>query len=177
MVWPQHDDLLKLLASRGVAESTIGKLIAGAFIDPSTTVGAALQNVDNVVNSVTLPLATLFDQVKRGILFAAYGTLAANANAKDIKVKLGVTTICVITDNIGNAVDYAFVGVILRTGVDAQSGFALALVNGALVAASSINFTATEDDGADKALTVTANNNAAAASAATGKGLVAQLLG
>lgn len=170
------DSQVKALMSLGLAHPTTGKLLPGAIVDSTTVVGASVQSTDNTLNSVTLDDEMLALR-GRGLLIASFGTLAANVNAKDIKLKVGGTAICTITGNAGNAVDFQFVAVLVETGVDAQSGFCWASVNGALVAASSINFTATVDANVAQAIITTGNNTAAAASAATGKGLVVVPLG
>lgn len=170
------DAQVKSLMNLGLAHPTTGKLLAGALVDPSTVVGASLQNTDNTLNSVTLDDEMLALR-GRGLLIAAHGTLAANANAKDIELKLGTTNICAIADNTGNATDFAFLALVLESAADTQIGFCWASVNGALVAAASVGFTAAVDANATITISTTGDNNAAAASAATGKGLAVIPLG
>lgn len=171
-----NEPVVKNLMSLGLAHPTTGKLLSGALVDPSTVVGASVQNTDNTLNSVTLDDEMLAFR-GRGLLIAAFGTLAANANNKDIKLKIGGTAICTITDNAGNGTDFAIVALVLEDAADSQKGFCWAAVNGALVAAASIGFTATVDANATMAIITTGDNNAAAASAATGKGLAVIPLG
>lgn len=170
------DSLIRNLMNLGVAHPVSGKMLAGALTDPSSVIGASLQNTDNTLNTVSLDDEMLALR-GRGLLINAWGTFAANANTKDIKLKFGGTTICVITDNTGNATDWAFNVVLVEDGVDTQRGNCWATVAGALVAASSVNFTATVDANVTTAIITTGDNNSAAASAATGKGLVVTPIG
>lgn len=169
------DSQVKSLINLGLASDT-GKLISGAIVDATTVIGAVTQNTDNPLNSVSLNDEMLALR-GRGLMIAAYGTLAANGNTKDIKLFLGATAIATITDSTANAKDFQFLVFLLRTGTDAQSGFVIGMVDGAVVAATSINFTATEDANVPITIKTTGNNNSAAASAATGKGLVVVPLG
>lgn len=165
------DSQVKSLMNLGLAHPVSGKLLAGAIVDATSVEGASVQSTDNTLNSVSLDDEMLY-KIGRGMIVTAWGTLAANANAKDIKLKIGGTAICTLTDNTGNGTDFAFVAMVVEDAADSQRGFCWATVNGALVAASSINFTATVDANATMAIITTGDNNAAAASAATGKGLV-----
>lgn len=169
------DAQVKGLINLGLATDT-GKLIAGSIVDNTTVVGAVTQNTDNPLNSVSLNDEHLALR-GRGLMIAAYGITAANGNTKDIKLFLGATAIATITDSTASGKDWQFLVFLLRTGTDTQSGFVLGLVDGALVAATSINFTASEDANVAITIKTTGNNNSAAASAATGKGLVVVPLG
>lgn len=167
-----YDSIIKSLMSVGVAHPVSGKLLPGAIVDPTSVVGASLQSTDNTLNTVSLDDEMLY-KVGRGMTIYAWGTLAANANAKDIKLKIGGTAICTITGNTGNNVDFAFFATVVEDGADSQRGFCWSSVNGALVAAASVNLPAsTVDANVTMAIITTGNNTAAAASAATGKGLV-----
>ena len=171
-----NEPVVKNLMSLGLAHPTTGKLLPGSLSDPTTVVGAVTQNTDNLLNSVSLDDEMLALR-GRGLMIAAYGTTAANGNTKDIKLFLGATAIATFTDSTANAKDWSFLVFLLRTGTDTQSGFAIGLIDGAVVAATSINFTATEDANVAITIKTTGNNNSAAASAATGKGLVVVPIG
>jgi len=170
------DPLVRNLIALGLAHPTTGKLMAGAIIDPTTVVGAVTQNTDNPLNSVSLD-DELLSLIGRGLIIAAWGITAANGNTKDIKLFLGSTAILTITDSTASGKDWQFLAFLVRNGVDSQIGFGIVMVDGALVAASAINFTATEDANVAITIKTTGNNNSAAASAATGKGLVVVPLG
>jgi len=166
-----NEAVIRNLQALGLAHPTTGRLLAGALIDPTTVVGASVQSTDNLLNSVSLDDEMLAPE-NRGLLIAAWGALAANGNTKDVKLKIGSTAILTLTDSTANAKDFFFFAIVIRTGVDTQIGSGLLFVDGAEVAASSINFTATEDANVAKTISTTGDNNSAAASAATGKGLV-----
>lgn len=166
-----EESSVKNLMALGLAHPATGKLLAGALVDQTAVVGAVTQNTDNPLNSVSLD-DEMLAQPKRGLLIAAFGTLAANGNTKDIKLFLGTDAICTITDSTANAKDFQILAVVLRVSADVQIGFAWAIIDGAFVAASSINLAGTQDENAAITIKTTGNNNSAAASAATGKGLV-----
>lgn len=163
--------LIKNLMALGVAMPTNGRPLAGALVDPTAVVGATTQNTDNVLNTVTLP-DELLAQPGRGLLIAAFGTTAANANTKDIKLFLGDDAIGAHTDSTASGKDWQFLAVLFRVSADVQIGFCWTVIDGALTSATSINFTADQDENATIVVKTTGNNNSAAASAATGKGLV-----
>lgn len=160
------------LMALGLAMPVSGKLLAGAIVDPTSVIGASVQSTDNVLNSVSLDDEFL-SRIGRGLFIVAWGTMAANGNTKDIKLKLGTTAIVTITDSTANAKDFVILAVLVADGADSQRGTAIVLIDGALVAASSVNMSAaTVDANATQTITTTGDNNSAAASAATGKGLV-----
>jgi len=166
-----NEDLIRHLMALGMATGTVGALAPDVIADLATVVGGTTQNEDNTLNSVALDDEWL-SQRKRGAIIVAWGTTAANGNTKDIKLFLGASAILTLADQTNNAKDFAFIAFLFSDGVDSQRGFGIALMDGAVVAGSSINFTATEDANVAKTIKTTGNNNSAAASAATGKGLV-----
>jgi len=155
----------------GLAHPATGKLLAGSLVDQTTVVGAVTQNVDNPLNTLSLGANTI-SRLGRGAVIAAFGTTAANGNTKDIKLFLGATAIATFTDSTASGKDWAFLVFLTATGSAAQSGFVIGLIDGVVTAATSVNFTATIAATAAITISTTANNNSAAASAATGKGLV-----
>lgn len=170
------EPLVRNLISLGLAHPVSGKLLAGAIVDSTAVVGGTTQSTDNTLNSVSLD-DEMLAKVGRGMVITGWGSTAANGNTKDIKLKIGGTAICTITDSTANAKDFAIVAFVVEDAADSQKGFCWVTVDGALVAASSINFTATIDANATMAIITTGDNNSAAASAATGKGLVVLPLG
>jgi hypothetical protein len=175
-MWPANDDVMKLLASRGLADPTTGKLLAGSLISAVETASGAVQNTEYTVGTATLP-ADFLNRANKGLLIAAFGTTAANANAKTLKVKVGSVVVATVAGATDNAKDFLFLVWILRTGVDTQVAYSLLIMDGALVAASCGIAAEAIDDGVANAITLTAANTAAAAASATGKGLVVHLLG
>jgi len=167
-----NEPLVKNLISLGLAGPATGKLLSGSLIDPTTVTGGTTQSTDNLLNTVSLDDEMLALR-GRGMLIIAWGTTATNGNTKDLKLKYGGTAIMTIADSTASAKDFLFVALIVRDGVDTERGTGFALVDGALVAATSINISSLSvDQNATAAIITTADNNSAAASAATGKGLV-----
>lgn len=168
---PQEPSIRNLM-SLGVAMPVSGKLLAGSIMDVTDVTGGTTQNADNTLNTLSLDDEFLA-QRNRGLLVIAWGTTAANGNTKDLKLFLGATAVMTIADSTASGKDFLFLAFIASDGVDSQRGTGLAFVDGAIVAATSINMTAaTEDANVTKTIKTTGNNNSAAASAATGKGLV-----
>lgn len=171
-----RDDLINLLAANGLGLSEPAKLMAGSLIDPTSNASGTTQDQEDTLNTVTLP-ANFLSKASRGILIAAFGTTAANANNKTLKVKVGSTVVATTAANAANAKDYLFLVFILRTAADTQVIYRLLIVDGALVAASCGVTTAAIDESEAQAITQTGTNTAAAAASATGKGLSVILLG
>jgi len=167
----RNEPLIKNLMALGVAMPTTGALIAGALVDPTAVVGAVTQNTDNLLNSVSLDDEFLA-QPKSGFLAMAFGTTAANGNTKDIKMFLGTDVIANFIDSTASGKDWQLVALVIRVSADVQIGFAWTVIDGAMTAATSINIAGTQDENIAQTIKTTGNNNSAAASAATGKGLV-----
>jgi hypothetical protein len=175
MSFASNDDLLKHLQKLGAADAN-GKILGGAIIDAAAVASGTVQSTVYPLLTAALP-ADFLSTAKRGLIIAAALTTAGNANAKDITVKLGATALCTITGTTANAKSVIVVVFVVRTAVDAQLAFALAFVDGAIVAASSIIATATEDESTALSVTVNSANTAAAAASATGKALIVAQLG
>lgn len=174
MAFNPNDSLLKLLMALGLADAN-GNPVNKTYIDPVSVTSGAVQSTVYTLSTVTLPALALGPG--RGLRIRASLTLAANANAKDLAVKLGATSLCTVTGNTGNAVDVIFDIEVIRVSANVQQAWAQCLVNGALVAAASIQFEAAETESSALAVTVTSANTAAAAASATSKGLTVQVLG
>jgi hypothetical protein len=170
------DNLSALLAANGLALDNPAKLIAGAFIDPVSTASGTVQSTVYDLNNVTVP-ANFLSRGGRGLKITAFGTTAANANAKDLAILVGGVTVASVTGSTANAKDFVFEVTILRTGKDTQVAYSKLIVDGALVAASCGITTEAIDEDAAAIVKLTAANTAAAAASATGKGLVVELLG
>lgn len=175
MGFESGDDLLKYLKALGLADGD-AKPLAAARIDPTSTASGAVQSTAYTLNTVSLA-ENFLNSAKRGFIAFAALTTAGNANAKTIKLNLGSTALLTLSGSTANAKDVILIVVCIRTAADAQLAMALCLVDGALVAASSILATATEDESDQLDITVTSANTAAAAASATGKGLVVLPLG
>lgn len=164
------EPLVKNLMSLGLAHPTSGKLLPGSIADATSVVGAVTQNTDNTLNTLTLDAAML-GRVGRGVFIAGWGTTAANGNTKDIKLFLGATAICTLTDITNSGDDWLLGAVLLSNGTNTQIGYCIGILDGATNVGANVMFTATENAQVAIAVKTTGNNNSAAASAATGKGL------
>jgi hypothetical protein len=168
-----NEHLTKLLAAFGLADTNVGKLIGGALIDPTSTAAGTTQSTEYAVNSVTLPKDFL-GQVKRGLLILAGGVTAANANAKNLKLSFGATDVASVAGSTASGKNYLLGALVLRTGVDTQVAFGFSIVDSTVACYKT---GPTEDDGGTITIQQSLENTAAAATAGTGYGLAAILLG
>src|SRR3990167_5126640 len=134
MSYQSSDDLIKLLASRGLCDAS-GKLLAGSLLDAVSTASGTVQSTEYTLNTVNLP-ADFLNAKNKGLVIAAFGTTAANGDAKTLKVKVGSVVVSTVAGATDNAKDFLFLTIILRTGVDTRIAFTLLFVDGAEVAAS-----------------------------------------
>lgn len=164
----QHDDLAKRLRALGLALGD-GTLRGTTLVAKNLAASGTVQNTVYTLGSVTLPANALRDAGQ--IRIRAALTTAANANAKNITVRLGSTAVCTITGTTENAKDVIVDVVVARVGPASQVASAIALVDGAAVAAASVLATATEDETEALEVALTAANTAAAAASGTGRQL------
>lgn len=175
MSFESNDDLIRHLQKLGVADGN-GRIQAGALVDPTSVVSGTVQNTVYTLATQTLP-ASFLNRATKGLLVLAFGTTAANANAKNLRIDFGGTNVCIVTGATDSAKDYLLIALVLRTANDTQIVLAQAIVAGALVVASGVIVTAAIDEDAAIAITHKSVNTAAAAASATGKGLVVIELG
>ena len=165
----QYNDAIKMLMALGLADAA-GDLLTPARIDPTSNASGTVQSTVYTLNTVTLPAAFL-NNARRGFIAIGRFTTAANANAKDITVKLGSTALLTITGSTANAKSGIVIVVCHRTAANTQAAFGLAIVDNALVAITN-ETTAAETEANALAVTLNAANTAAAAASATGDGLI-----
>ena len=85
----------------------------------TTAVGTDADTSEKVLNTYTLPANSL-DMDGKGIRVRAWGSVAANANNKTVKIEFGGVQM-VIAGVVGwNGIDWLFEAEIFRTGVGAQ---------------------------------------------------------
>jgi hypothetical protein len=168
-----NEHLVRLLAAFGLADASMGKLIGGALIDPTSTAAGTTQSTEYAVNSLTLPKDYL-SQIKRGLLLIAGGSTAANANAKNLKLYFGATAVASVAGSTASGKDFLLGALVLRTGVGAQKAIGFSITD---TAAAALISTPAEDETDDITIAAKLANTAAAASAGTGYGLAAILLG
>lgn len=163
---------LATLASTALGgAATGGKPVAG-LTDSTSNASGATQNTEYVLNSVTLP-ANAFNANGRSLTVIAWGTLAANANAKNLKVYFGATAVATVTGSTANGKDFYVELNVVRTGSSTQSGVGLIQIDTGTSQSLAVNGSLSETDTAAIVISVKSANTAAAAASATGKGMVA----
>lgn len=153
----------------GAVSSTTGHTVAG-FTDPTSTASGTTQNTEYTLNSVTVP-ANAFNANSRGLQCTAWGTGAANANAKNYKFYFGGTAVVTVTGSTDNAKDYLAKIVILRTGASTQAGYGEITSDIGAPDAFAVTTSLAITDTADITVAFKSANTAAAAASATGKGM------
>lgn len=144
------------------------------LVDNASVASGTTQSTDYTLNSIVIPQAEW--ALSRGISCRTWGQSAANANAKTYKMFFGATAVA--TDSTGsyNNVSYLASLDVLRTGISTQFGSAtITGTPGAPTAGPTTNSSLAEAETAAITVKFTANNTAAAAASATGKGMTCSL--
>lgn len=162
------------VALGGASTSTLAGTDVGGITDTTNATSGTVQNTEYTLNSITLP-ASAFNATGRGLEVVAWGTLAANANAKNVKIYFGATAVATVTGSTANAKDYLISMRCLRTGSSTQSCAATITIDTGTSATFAVA-APTETDTAAIVIAVKSANTAAAAASASGKGLLAQFL-
>lgn len=163
---------LKIALGAGSTATGPGTSVGGLTDSTSTTSGTT-QNTEYVLNTLTLK-ANAFNANGKAVTIRAWGTTAANANAKNLKVYFGTTAVATVTGSTASGKDYNISMTVVRTGSNTQSGVASIMIDTATSATMAVNGAIAETDSADIVITVKSANTAAAAASATGKGMVAE---
>lgn len=142
--------------------------------DNTSTASGVVQNTEYILNSVTIPANFL--KGARGIIIETWGTLAANANAKNLKIYFGATAVVTVTGSTASGKDYWGQATILRSGASTQTGVAGIQVDTAVAFAMAVNGAIAETDTANIVISFKSANTAAAAASATGKGMAVSIL-
>ena len=145
--------------------------------DPSTgNVSTATQTTFFPINTVTIP-ASAFNANGRALHCAAWGVTAANGNTKGFQFLFGASAALVApATSAGSAVPFIAYLDVVRTGPSTQSGSASFMLATA-VAPSIVQSTGlAQTDTGSIAVSMEANNQSAAASAATGNGMICTFL-
>lgn len=157
----------------GLASGTLGTDVAG-LTDTSNVTSGTVESTLYTLNTITLP-ANSFNVTGRGLVVDAFGTLAANANAKTYQVTFGSTVVATITGNTGNAADYKVSLQCIRTGASTQfcaGSIAIGTGNAATFATAA----PAQTDTSAIVVAVKCENTAAAAACGSGKGLLAHFI-
>lgn len=142
--------------------------------DNTTNASGTVQNTEYVLNSVTIPANFLLNA--RGLMVETWGTTAANANAKNIKLYLGSTAVVTVTGSTASGKDYVASMTILRKGNNSQTGYGMCQVDTGQAFTMAVNNAIAETDTANIIVALKTANTAAAAASATGKGMACSLL-
>lgn len=159
--------------SGNLGGSSTAANFAQTLSDPTTgNATAATQTTFFSTNSVTIP-ASAFNANGRALHCAAWGVTAANANTKGFQFLFGASTALLApATTTGSGVPFIATLDVVRTGSNTQSGSASFLLATA-VAPSIVQSTAlAQTDSSSITVAMQANNQSAAASAATGNGMV-----
>lgn len=143
----------------------------GGVTDPSSTTSGTVQNTEYTLNSLVLP-ASAFNANTRGIHVRAWGTTAANANAKDLKIYVGSVAVATVTGSTANGKDYVIDLTVVRTGSNTQSGVATIQIDTATSPTLGVSTAIAQTDSSTITIAVKSANTAAAAASATGKGML-----
>lgn len=163
----------QFVALGGGATSSPGAT-PGSVTDTTNSTSGTTQSTEYTLNSVTLP-ASAFNATGQGVEVSAWGTLAANANAKNVKIYFGATAVATVTGSTANTKDYLVTLRCIRTGSSTQSCVGSITVDTGTAATFSVAALTATDTNAIVIALKTANTAAAAASG-TGKGMLALFL-
>lgn len=158
-----------LLQPLGVAATGQSLAILQADSNATAVASGTVQNTEYDLISYTLPANSL-NALARGLEITAWGTTAANANAKTFKMYFGGTVICTATGNTANAQPYFFRAFILRIAAGSQTIMAT-LTIGTTLTTTTIT-AGTLDETATLVVKTSSINTAAAAASATGQGQI-----
>lgn len=146
----------------------------GGLVDVSQNASGTVQNTEYALNSVTIKAGTFTDS--RAVMVEAWGTLAANANAKNIKIYFGATAVATVTGSTANAKDFYATMTVVRRASNSQSAVGFIQVDTGTSGTMAVNGAITETDTSDIIVALKTANTAAAAASGTGKGMVASFL-
>jgi len=142
--------------------------------DSSTNNSGTVQNTEYTINSVTIPANFL--KGARGVMVETWGTLAGNANAKNVKLYFGGTAVVTVTGSTANTKDYYATMTILRTGASTQTGVGYIQIDTGTAGTMVVSGSIAETDTAAIIIALKTANTAAAAGSGQGKGMAVSIL-
>jgi hypothetical protein len=163
------------VAYGGATTTTAGPGPATSLVDATSTAAGTTQSMFYTVNSVVVK-ASAFNAATRGVQCDAWGTTAANANAKDIKITIGSATLATVVGSTANAKAYNAHFTVLRSGSNTQSGVGSIQIDTAVAPTMAQSTALGQTEGSDITIAVQGQNTAAAASSITGNGMVCTFL-
>lgn len=161
----------QLLMPLGGSVTTAG--VAQTLSDGTVgNVSTATQTTFFTINSVTIP-ASAFNVTGRALHCAAWGITAVNANTKGFQFAVGASTALLApATSTGSGVPFIAYLDMVRTGSSTQSGSASFLLATAVAPSIVQATTLAQTDTGSIVVAMQANNQSAAASAATGNGMI-----
>lgn len=160
---------LVALGGGSTATKTGGQV--GNIVDITNAASGTVQSTEYTLNSVVLP-ASAFNAATRGITVSAWLQLAANGNAKNIKIYFGSVAVCTVTGSTANAKDVFITMTVVRLAASSQSAVATIQVDTGTAPTMATTVALTEDETAAITIAVKTANTAAAAASGTGRGMV-----
>lgn len=161
---------LKVALGSGLTATATGGLV-GSIADITNNASGTTQSTEYTLNSVTLP-ANAFNAATRSIQVVAWGQLAANANAKNLKIYFGSVAVATITGSTANAKDFYITLDVVRLALSSQSAVGSAQIDTGAAVTMATTIALTEDETAAIIIAVKSANTAAAAASATGRGMI-----
>ena len=170
------EDLKKKVQAGGSSQSYIP---SGVVHVDTTAVGTDANTAEKDLITYSLPANSLSANGKM-VRFKAWGTTAANANTKRIKLYFGSTAIIESGAVSANNSSWTIYGTVVRTGVGTQDsfdgGFAYKAVSGTAGRDFGEFYALTEDETGAITLKVTGQNGAASASDIVAEGIMVEFL-
>lgn len=148
---------------------------AQSLVDASVNASGTVQNTVYTLNSFLLP-ALAFLKTGRSLSVRFWGTTAANANAKDILINFGATTVLSVVGSVINAGFYKGSLTVTRLSQNLFSAVAELEIGSGNVNAIGVNAAIAQSEIAAITISVQSRNTAAAAASATGQGMVGTFL-
>lgn len=139
-VWNWDNDLNRsevVLSTKAGTSTTYAKV--GGTIDVNTTAVGNVGTGEDDLITFSVPANTLATNGDR-IQFQMAGTFAANANAKQVKIKYGATTLLATGALLFNGADWTATGTIIRTGAATQKAYCN-FVSGSTLLSSTADYT------------------------------------
>ena len=139
-VWNWDNDLNRsevVLSTKAGTSTTYAKV--GGTIDVNTTAVGNVGTGEDDLITFSVPANTLATNGDR-IQFQMSGTFAANANAKQVKIKYGATTLLATGALLFNGADWTATGTIIRTGAATQKAYCN-FVSGSTLLSSTADYT------------------------------------
>jgi hypothetical protein len=137
--------------------------------DPTSTASGTVQNTDYVLNSIVIP-AFGFSGTGRGIRGHFFGTLAANVNAKNIKLFFGATALTVAAGTTATGVDFYATLDVIRTALSTFTLCGTVIGGAGITTLPVVQTGVSQSELAAITISLTTSNTAAAAASGTGKG-------